>query len=119
MVRSMTERRAVVPSSSLAVMGGPVRDESALCAERSLAEGVFFCACERPASCHRHTVARLVLREAHRRGASVAVVEWRGGEARVLTVETSAPVLRQVSRGTRRTLGIPASMSLDRGAPMR
>jgi len=39
---------------------------------------IFFCSCEQPRGCHRLTVARLVLKEAQRRGVRLMVEEWPG-----------------------------------------
>jgi hypothetical protein len=40
---------------------------------------IFFCACDTPRHCHRHVVARLVLRAAYRRQVTARIVEWPGG----------------------------------------
>lgn len=37
---------------------------------------IFFCSCEQPRGCHRLTVARLVMKEARRRGVKLQVEEW-------------------------------------------
>ena len=46
---------------------------------------IFFCACQFPRfegklSCHRDTVTDLLLAEAKKRGQSISVIEWPGGE---------------------------------------
>ena len=48
---------------------------------------LIFCACEYPGtvhspSCHRATVAGLLLKAAHRKGVRLRVAEWPGGEPR-------------------------------------
>jgi hypothetical protein len=50
---------------------------------------IFYCACEFPrqdgkTTCHRDTVADLVLREAKNRSKSIAIVEWPGDEPSAL-----------------------------------
>ena len=50
---------------------------------------IFYCACEFPrqdgkTTCHRDTVADLVLREAKNRSKSIAIVEWPGDEPAAL-----------------------------------
>jgi hypothetical protein len=41
---------------------------------------IYFCSCKTPCDCHRYTVAQLLIKAAKRRGTSVEVVEWPGGE---------------------------------------
>lgn len=41
---------------------------------------IFFCSCIFPRWCHRHVVAKLLLREARRRNLALTVTEWPGGE---------------------------------------
>jgi len=48
---------------------------------------IYFCACELPCDCHRYTVAELLIKAAKRRGESLEVVEWPGGEPSTLEIK--------------------------------
>ena len=48
---------------------------------------IHFCSCELPCDCHRYTVAQLLIRAATRRGISLEVVEWPGGEPSTFQIE--------------------------------
>ena len=63
---------------------------------------VFFCACERPCDCHRAAVARLLVNVAGRKGSSLTVVEWPGGEPETIEFAVSAKVVKDVLRGGNR-----------------
>jgi hypothetical protein len=69
---------------------------------------LFFCACEYPGtvhspSCHRATVAGLLLKvAAHQKDVRLTVAEWPGGEPRVAELRTSPQVVKQVLRGATR-----------------
>lgn len=41
---------------------------------------IFFCSCPSPDGCHRMEVAKLLKKEARRRGRKIEVVEWPGGK---------------------------------------
>ncbi len=73
-------------------------------ADRS-ARVIFFCACESPwrVDCHRHSVAKLLIRAAHRRRFAIKVQEWPGGRpaARALTLRVSPETLRAVAGGAK------------------
>lgn len=60
---------------------------------------IFFCACEKPAECHRFEVANLVLREAKKRGLDVEIIEWPGGEPIESQIEAPKSALAALSRG--------------------
>jgi len=65
---------------------------------------LFFCSCQWPMcdgeiACHRSTVAELVLKAAKRRGESVEIVEWPGGEPRQIDLEVTPQVFASVKRG--------------------
>ena len=65
---------------------------------------IFFCGCEFPKengviSCHRHAVARLLLKAAARRGENIEVVEWPGGVPQHVELETTPTILRAVGKG--------------------
>lgn len=60
---------------------------------------LFFCSCpaptpEHPARCHRYDVARLLLSESRKRGLSVTIQEWPGGEPKIVQLPDD-PVLRE------------------------
>lgn len=73
-------------------------------ADRS-ARVIFFCACESPLAtwCHRHSVAKLLQREAGRRKIPLAISEWPGGKpaARPVTLRVSPQALLAVKRGAK------------------
>jgi hypothetical protein len=73
-------------------------------ADRS-ARVIFFCACESPlaTSCHRHSVTKLLRREARRRGVPFTVSEWPGGApaARPVSLRVSPESLHGVRRGAK------------------
>lgn len=48
---------------------------------------IYFCACELPCDCHRYTVAKLLIKAAKRRGVSLEVVEWPGGEPSTFEIQ--------------------------------
>ena len=87
-------------------------------ADRS-ARVIFFCACESPSAvdCHRHSVAKLLIRVAHRRRFAIKVQEWPGGRpaARALTLRVSPEALRAVARGAKAVrlnrAGVPAQFA--------
>jgi hypothetical protein len=65
---------------------------------------LFFCGCQWPRcdgeiACHRTTVAKLVLQAAQRRGESVEIVEWPGGEPRQIDFDVTPQVFAAVKRG--------------------
>ncbi len=82
---------------------------------------IFFCACKHPIEpdngfrCHRTTVAKLILKEAKKRGIEVEVVEWPGGKPRGLDVRVDRTVFRQLEarlRGSGSTQNIPLGRTL-------
>jgi hypothetical protein len=72
---------------------------------------IFFCSCELPAGCHRHVVAKLLTKAAHRRKADVTVIEWPGGDPTTQSFEVPLPVFRALARETQKTLALPPHMS--------
>ena len=60
---------------------------------------IFFCACQIPARCHRSKVARLVLREAKKRGLNLEIIEWPGGDPLEMNVEAPKTAIAALSRG--------------------
>ena len=60
---------------------------------------IFFCACEKPAGCHRFEVGRLTLREAAKRGIDAEIVEWPGGEPVESAIEAPKSALAALSKG--------------------
>ena len=78
----------------------------ALKASKTKRRVIFFCSCcwpktEGKISCHRTTVANLVLAAAKRHGVSVQVVEWPGDKARRLKFELRPALFQSVSKGLR------------------
>src|SRR2546427_3105459 len=73
-------------------------------ADRS-ARVIFFCACESPwrSDCHRHKVAKLVLRAARRRHLWIDVQEWPGGKPSrgVGRLRVPQQTLRAVANGAK------------------
>jgi hypothetical protein len=65
---------------------------------------LFFCSCQWPRcegeiACHRTTVAGLVLEAAKRRGVSVEVVEWPGGEPNQIDLDVTPQVFAAMRKG--------------------
>ena len=65
---------------------------------------LFFCSCQWPMcdgeiACHRTTVSELVLQAAQRRGESVEIVEWPGGEPRQLDLNVTPEVFASIRKG--------------------
>jgi hypothetical protein len=60
---------------------------------------IFFCACEFPRFCHRHTAASLVLEAAKRIGQQIRIVEWPGGGPLRTTVRVNQSTYEAVCRG--------------------
>jgi hypothetical protein len=65
---------------------------------------LFFCSCQWPRcggriACHRTTVAGLVRAAARKRGVSVEVVQWPGGEPRRIELDVSPQVFAAVRKG--------------------
>jgi hypothetical protein len=73
---------------------------------------IFFCACETPAECHRHVVAKLVVKRAKARGLDVTVIEWPGGEPSQIDIDVPAATIRSVARGGQTSLPLPQSMTV-------
>jgi len=48
---------------------------------------IYYCACDLPCNCHRYTVAQLLIKAAKRKGVSLEVVEWPGGEPSTLEIQ--------------------------------
>lgn len=84
---------------------------------------LFFCSCQWPrekgkTTCHRDTVADLVLAAAQERGKAVTLIEWPGGEPASLDLPVSPEVFTAVRRG-RKTVPLdrPASLATFAGLP--
>lgn len=78
--------------------------DHALEAQRHGQRVLFFCACKFPrwegvTSCHRDTVADLVLGAAQRRGVPARVVEWPGGDPTSIRLEVSRAVWKAIQGG--------------------
>ena len=56
---------------------------------------IFFCSCEFPRSCHRNTVANLLLKDAKRIGRRIKIEEWPDGAR----IRTSVHVTQEVFKG--------------------
>jgi hypothetical protein len=78
---------------------------------------LFFCSCQWPRcdgeiTCHRATVAEMVLDAAKRRGVAVELVEWQGGQPRSINLNVTPPVFSAVKRGR---VSIPLKDGFDLG----
>jgi hypothetical protein len=62
---------------------------------------LFFCACKDVDvwRCHRHVVAKLLLKEARNAGRHLEIVEWPGGTPEQRSVEVSTGILKAVLHG--------------------
>jgi hypothetical protein len=65
---------------------------------------LFFCSCQWPKfdgelTCHRTTVAGLVLKAAKKRGAVIEIVEWPGGEPKHISQDVTPEIFAAVRRG--------------------
>lgn len=78
---------------------------------------LFYCSCEFPGvkghnnACHRTTVAHLVLDAARRRGRSIELVEWPGGEPTAIDLEVDPKVFSKVSSGLK-SVPLPPPLQL-------
>lgn len=77
---------------------------------------LFFCSCQWPRcdgeiACHRSTVAELVLKAAQRRGVSVEIVEWPGGQPKQMDLDVMPEVFASVRKG-RMTVPLGATTDL-------
>lgn len=83
---------------------------------------IFFCACKHPVEadsyfeCHRTTVAKLVLKEAKKRGLKLEVVEWPGGAPKAVDLRVERSVFRQLEARMRGT-GSTQNIALGRALP--
>jgi hypothetical protein len=85
---------------------------------------LFFCSCEYPRgengrTCHRATVAGLVLQAAQRRGLDIEIIEWPGGEpGEPVRISVPAGVLRSLDAGQKSIrLGEQFSLANVAGIP--
>lgn len=60
---------------------------------------IFYCACEAPDICHRHTVGALLLKEAKKRGIALEVIEWPGGRVQYIKETTSNGMIMKIVKG--------------------
>jgi hypothetical protein len=94
-----------------------IRDPKAAAALLELASArperrvIFFCACEYPAWCHRHTVSKLLLAEARKRKVPVTVVEWPGGEPKKLELKVARSTMAKLLGGRLARLPVPAGLT--------
>jgi hypothetical protein len=77
---------------------------------------LFFCSCQWPKCngdivCHRSTVAELVRQAAQKRGESVEIVEWPGGEPKLIDLEVTPEVFASVRKG-RKTVPLGGTIDL-------
>ena len=63
---------------------------------------LFFCNCEYPDTCHRVTVAGLLLKAARRKGVRLTVSEWPGDEPKKAELRTSPEVVKKILGGAPR-----------------
>jgi len=75
---------------------------------------LFFCSCQWPKcdgeTCHRTTVAALVLKAAAKRGIPVEVVEWPGGDPKRINLEVTPKDFAAVKKGR---LSVPLGKRAD------
>lgn len=71
----------------------------ALDAARDKRRIVVFCACEITEICHRHTVAKLLQKEAKKRAIALTIIEWPGGEPQQIELPVSNQLFKKVVRG--------------------
>jgi hypothetical protein len=79
---------------------------------------IFFCSCEIPGGCHRHTVGTLVIQRAKARNLDVTVIEWPGGEPSTIAIDVPLATLRKIKRGNQTTLLLPTSMTVGAAAAL-
>jgi hypothetical protein len=85
---------------------------------------LFFCSCQWPKfdgelSCHRTTVAGLVLKAAKKRGVAVEIVEWPGGEPKQIELDVTPEVFAAVRRGRKTVpLGKKPDLAEVAGLPL-
>jgi hypothetical protein len=77
---------------------------------------LFFCSCQWPRrngniACHRCTVADLVLQAAKKRRESIEIVEWPGGEPKVIDLQVTSEVFASVRKG-RKTVPLGGTIDL-------
>lgn len=60
---------------------------------------IIFCACDIASTCHRHTVAKLLQKEAKKRGVNLTTIEWPGGEPQQIELSVPNRLFKQVVRG--------------------
>ena len=84
---------------------------------------LFFCGCQWPMcdgeiACHRKTVAELVLQAAQKRGESVEIVEWPGGEPSQIDLDVTPQVFAAVRKGRMTVpLGKQPNLAVVAGLP--
>ena len=76
---------------------------------------LFFCGCQYPRcngdiTCHRTTVAELVLKASEKRGEPVEIVEWPGGEPKQIDLDVTPKVFAAVRKGR---MTVPLSKQPD------
>lgn len=67
---------------------------------------VVFCACEITSLCHRHTVAKLLAKEAKKRGLTLSTTEWPGGKPQQVELSISSKLFKEVKHG-RKSVPLP------------
>ena len=60
---------------------------------------IFFCACDITSTCHRHTVAKLLAKEAKKRAAILTTAEWPGGEPQQIELSVPNDLYKKVVQG--------------------
>lgn len=67
---------------------------------------VVFCACEIASFCHRHTVAKLLMKAGKKRDITLSITEWPGGEPQQVELTISSKLFKEVKRG-RKSVPLP------------
>jgi hypothetical protein len=118
-MKSLGNKAIVTGTGPLIQIADPSAADELLCLSIELARHkqrlIFFCSCQWPRmegeiSCHRATVAALVLEAAKRRGIHVKVVEWPGGEPQRIELEVQPKDFAAVRKGR---LSVPLGPRFD------
>ena len=85
---------------------------------------IFFCACEfpklegNPESCHRTTVAHLVLAKAKKKLLPIEIVEWPGGTPQTINMTVTDKMLKEIKHGKKTiAIGNPALLGKSAAIP--
>lgn len=100
---SATRARIKDPSKSTALLDLALQE-----ARTNKRRVIFFCSCpfpvniEKSYSCHRKSVARLLLKRASGRGVPLSIEEWPGGNPKTITLSRDASEVNRLRHGRKR-----------------